>query len=175
MPAAYARGAIAFHWTLAALIMTNAGLALFRETFAAQAVRMISAHKAIGLAILAIAICHSLWRRRHPPPPFLPGIGRWEAVAAKAVHRLMRLLMIAVPMAGWVFTSLTPATRPLDYRGLASVPRLPLATSDTASFAWHEAHELMGFAMVGLFLIHIAAALKHQFFDRVNVIGRMTP
>jgi cytochrome b561 len=170
----YSRGAIAFHWLLALLIMTNAGLALFRETFSAWAVDMIGAHKAIGLIILIVSAAWLGWRRGRAPPP-LAGLRSWELALARAVHRLLLFFMIAVPLAGWIFVSLAPESRPLDWRGPDGVPELPIGISDPASFFWHEAHELMGFAMIGLFLIHIAAVAKHQFADRLNPLGRMLP
>jgi cytochrome b561 len=86
--------------------------------------------------------------------------------------------MIAVPLAGWIFVSLAPDSRPPDFRGLESVPELPFAHDDGAALAWHEAHELMGFAMIGLFLLHIAGALRSQmrhgdFLDRM--VTRSSP
>ena len=33
----------------------------------------------------------------------------------------------------------------------------------------------MGFAMIGLFLLHIAAVAKHQLLDRANILARMLP
>ena len=175
MRATYDRGAIAFHWTIALLVLLNSGLALFRETFAPWAVAMITAHKAVGLAVLLLSLVWLAWRRRAPRPEPPAGLRKWERALAAAVHRLLLLLMVAVPLAGWIFVSLAPDSRPLDWRGGDGVPELPLGISDPAAFAWHEAHELMGFAMIGLVLLHVAAALKHQFVDRNGVIGRIFP
>src|SRR5687768_453928 len=170
MTARYDRGAIAFHWSIALLILLNSGLALFRETFAPWAVGMITAHKAIGLAVLALSLAWLAWRRRAPRPDPPAGLRRWEAALAASVHSLLLALIVAVPLAGWIFVSLAPDSRPLDWRGGDSVPELPLGISDPAAFFWHEVHELMGFAMIGLFLLHIAAALKHQLLDRANIL-----
>lgn len=171
----YTHGAIFFHWAIAALVLLNASLALFRETFGFYALQMISAHKVIGLIILVLSLGRLAWRLTHPPPPFPPSVGRWEARVANGVHRLLYVFMIAVPLAGWIFVSFAPDARPLDYRGLESVPELPLAHDDAASFFWHEVHELMGFALIGLFLLHIAGALKHHFLDRGSLLARMIP
>lgn len=175
MGASYDRGAIALHWAIALLVLVNSALALFRETFAPWAVAMITAHKAIGLAVLLLSLAWIARRRRAPPPGPLPGLRRWEAALARTVHRLLLVLVVAVPLAGWIFVSLAPDSRPLDWRGGDGVPELPLGISDPAAFAWHEAHELMGFAMIGLFLLHIAAALKHQLVDRKAILARMMP
>lgn len=169
------RASIALHWLLALLILVNAGLALFRETFAPWAAAMIGAHKVIGLAILPISLVWVVWRARRPRPAPAPGLRPWEAALAAAVHGLLLLFMIAVPAAGWIFVSLAPAARPLDWRGPETIPELPLGTDDGGAFYWHEAHELMGFAMIGLVLLHIAAVAKHQLLDRNGVLARMLP
>ena len=169
----YSRGAVAFHWSIAFLILVATGLALFRETFGPFGVAMISAHKIVGLLILALSLGRLGWRLAHPPPPFPTEVGRFEAMLAQGVHRLLYALTIAVPLAGWLFTSLAPTSRPLDYRGRETVPELPLAPDDAASYFWHEIHELLGFAMIGLFLLHLAGAARHQYFAGTPLVGRI--
>lgn len=171
----YGVGAMALHWAAALLVLAATGLALFREAFGRQAVAMISAHKVLGLSILLLALARLAWRLGHPPTAFADGIGRREAAIARAVHWLLLLLMIAVPLAGWVFVSLAPESRPLDYRGLATVPELPLGKDGAASFAWHEAHELLGFGLIGLVVLHILAALRHQLSGTGESGERMLP
>lgn len=171
----YDRVAIAFHWALASLVLLNAGLALFRETFDSVAIEMISAHKAIGLAILALSVAWLGWRTTRPSSAPARPVASWEAHLARTVHRLLHALMIGVPAAGWIFTSLAPDRRPLDWRGGETVPKLPLVTDDAAAFFWHETHELMGFAMIGLVLLHICAAVWHQFGRRDNLLAEMIP
>jgi cytochrome b561 len=86
----------------------------------------------------------------------------------------MYVLAVFVPAAGWIFVSLAPEERPLDYRGLHSIPELPLAANDSASFAWHEIHEILGFMFVGLFLLHFAGLLRHHMLGH-RVAERMLP
>lgn len=174
-PARYDRTAIAFHWAIALLILANSGLALFRETFAPWAVEMIGAHKLIGLAVMLLSLAWIVRRLGRESPAPAPGLRRWEERLAAVVHRLLLFLMVAVPAAGWIFVSLAPAARPLDWRGPDTIPELPLGVDDGWAFVWHEAHELMGFAMIGLFLLHIAAVAKHQLLDRNRILTRMLP
>lgn len=171
--AGYTRVAKALHWTIALLLLVATGLALFRETFGAQAVWMISAHKVAGLAVLGLALVRVAWRLTHRPPRLPDEVRRFEARVARAVHWALYVLMIAVPVAGWVFTSLAPPGRPLDYRGRETVPALPLGRGDAASFAWHEAHELLGFALIGLIALHVLAVLRHRLFGVRPLLDRM--
>ena len=172
-PSRYSAGAIAFHWAIALLILAATGLALFRETFGPYAVAMISLHKILGLLILILSLGRLAWRLSHPPPPFPPVVAPFEQLVANTVHRLLYVLMIAVPLAGWLFVSLAPDSRPLDYRGRESIPELPITADDQSSYFWHEVHELLGFAMIGLLLLHVAGVAQHQFLRRTNLFYRM--
>jgi cytochrome b561 len=171
----YSATARAFHWAIAGLVMLATGLALFRETFGPWDVWMISVHKVVGLAILLVAVTRLAWRLRHQQPLKHPELGRREAKLASGVHWLMYFLAVIVPAAGWIFVSLAPEERPLDYRGLHSIPELPLAANDSASFAWHEIHEILGFMFVGLFLLHFAGLLRHHMLGHRGVAERMLP
>jgi len=164
---------MAFHWMIALLLLVTTGLALFREAFGAQAVWMISAHKITGLAILAAAVGRLGWRLAHRPPPFPSTVGRREARVANTVHALLYFLAIFVPVAGWIFVSMAPEGRPLDYRGPDNIPELPLPVDDRASFAWHEVHEILGFAVIGLMLLHVAGVLRHEVLGEGAIADRM--
>lgn len=161
------------HWSVATLVLVTAGLALFREAFASLSIAMISLHKQIGLAILALMLVRLAWRLTHRPPPHETGVPRWEARLADTAHRLLYVLLIGVPATGWLFVSFAPVTRPLDYRGDANIPRLPLAIDDRLSFGLHEAHELMGFALIGLFLFHISGVVRRQWLLHDPILDRM--
>jgi cytochrome b561 len=169
----YDRAARTLHWLIAILFLAATGLALFRETFARHAVAMISLHKLAGLTILLLVAARIALRLRRPAPPPVAG-RRWERRLARSVHLLMYALLLLVPLAGWVFVSYAPESRPLDYRGGASVPELPLRPDDDSSFAWHEVHEIAGFALIFLFALHLAAVARHQLRPGDAVLPRMT-
>ena len=171
--AAYGRAALLFHWAIALLVLAASGLALFREAFERYAVAMISAHKVVGGSILVLALARLVWRLTHKPTPLAVEIGPREAAAARAVHYLLYALTILVPLAGWLFVSLAPDSRPLDYRGARIIWENPLAPDDEASQAWHEVHELLGFALIGLVGIHISAALRHVVAGKAAFAARM--
>lgn len=130
---------------------------------------MITAHKASGLLVLAAVLARlslPLGRNR-------PTVGeRWQRRLAGGVHRLILALLVLVPSAGWIFVSLAPQDRPLDYRG-SDLVELPLPPDDAASFAWHEAHELAGFALLGLFALHFTGFAFHQLRPGESVLGPM--
>ena len=63
--------------------------------------------------------------------------------------------------------------RPFSWFFLFDIPLLP-ATPALAGAA-HEAHELLGWTMAALVLLHVAGALRHHFFLHDRVLARMLP
>jgi cytochrome b561 len=48
-----------------------------------------------------------------------------------------------------------------------------MAKDEATAGALHEVHELFAGLMLLLFVLHVAAALKHQFIDRDGTMRRM--
>lgn len=168
----YSRGAIAFHWVIAALVLFNLWLGLFGESLPRDWGAM-PVHKSVGITILVLSIARLGWRLTHRPPHFPDRTPGWEKALAKSVHWLFYALMIVLPLTGWLMSSSPDKPRPFSWFYLFDVPLLP-ATPALAGFA-HEAHELLGFTMAALVSLHIAAALRHHFLLRDRVLVRILP
>ena len=78
-----------------------------------------------------------------------------------------------MPLTGWIFSSNPEKLRPFSWFGLADIPLLPVS-SDFAAAA-KESHELLGWTMAALVILHVAAALRHHFLLRDTVLARMLP
>lgn len=172
----YSRGAIAFHWTIGSLIIVNLFLGLFRESFgdAATAV-MMGLHKPIGITVLFLSVGRLAWRLTHRPPPLPATVKPWEKGLAHAVHWTLYALMIGLPLTGWLLVSAGSRKYPVDFFGLFRVPYLGVAQDKIASHTYADRHELLGYVMLALVALHIAAALKHHLFDRDDTVVRMAP
>ena len=168
----YSRGAIAFHWVIAVLVLFNLFVGLFHESLL-EGVRVMPAHKATGIAILGLTLGRMVWRLAHKPPHLPDAMPGWEKAIAKAVHFILYALLLILPLTGWLLSSNPERPRPIDWFGLFQIPVLP-ATPGIAGTA-HEAHELLGYLMAALVVIHIAAALRHHFVLRDRVLARMAP
>ena len=129
-------------------------------------------HKALGITVLALTIVRILWRLGHKPPPLPASTPAWQKLLSRIVHFLFYALLILLPLSGWVWMS--AADRPIDFFGLATIPTI-VAPNEGLADVMHDRHEVLGLAMLGLAVVHIVAALKHQFFDRNGLIGRMNP
>ncbi len=160
----YSLGAIILHWAIALLIVGNViGALVAQELPKAEAQAIMNLHKATGLLVLTLTVMRILWRLTHRPPPFPPEMKGWEVKLAKAVHALLYVLMIAIPLTGWLFVSAATGGKPIDFYGLFGWPGVPLAQSRDTAELISELHGIFAFALVGLWLLHVAGALKHMF------------
>lgn len=188
----YTAVAIVLHWAIAAAILSNLligwRMKVAIDEFATQA-RAIAAfqlHKSIGLTVLLLTVLRLLWRFTHKPPPLPAGMARWERFAAKATHWAFYILMVLVPLSGWTYVSSQwadgkPLNVPTLWFGLFQVPHLfdAHAMTDAArasvSHRNAAAHYYLAWSTAGLFVLHVAAALKHHFRNRDRVLSQMLP
>lgn len=170
----YTRGAIAFHWLIAALVAVNLLLGFLNDDLgrAARAWLMFF-HKATGITILALSVARLGWRLGHRPPAFDAVLAGWERALARLVHALFYVLLIGLPLSGWLLSS--SSGRATDWFGLIDIPPLPVSRSDDAHDALEDAHEWIAKGMIGLILLHVAGALKHHLQGHRHLIGRMAP
>ena len=170
----YSRGAIWFHWIIAALVVANLLIGFFHEDFdKAARTWMMFFHKSFGLTVLALSLGRLIWRLRHRPPAFDPVLRAWERSLARATQWLFYALMIAIPLTGWLLVS--SAGRATSYFGLFEIGALPVAQGDAAKDGWESVHKNLGIAMITLIALHVAGALKHHFEGHKHLIGRMAP
>ena len=179
----YTQVAIILHWLIALAIIVNIFLAFYSEPFfetkdkadEAFGFLLMGWHKAAGITVIFLSFARLGWRMINPPAPLPAGMQGWEVALSKITHALFYLLMILVPLAGWIMVSAHPANHPLDWFGLFPLPQLPIADDKAIARQWAEVHEITAFLMIGLIVLHVAAALKHHFINRDDVLTRMAP
>lgn len=172
----YSTGAIAFHWIIALLIAFNYVAAWMAEDLPKeQAGALMGNHKAVGITILLLTVLRILWRITHRPPAFLTSLQPWEAMLARVTHALFYVLMIGIPLAGWLMHSAYSGGAPVNAFGVFSYPGLPLAADKAGAHTAGEVHEILATAMLVLAGLHVLGALKHQFLDRDGSLARMLP
>ena len=163
-----------FHWLIAIAVIVNWRLAEAAEHAEMPAKAEIFAnHKALGITILALTIGRLAWRWTHPMPPLPSDLAKWEALLARSVHIVFYVLLIGLPLGGWLANSF--GGRDIDFFGLFTIPPLPIGENDGLARAIYGAHTLGGSIFIYLIGLHILGALKHTFFDRNGGIFRMLP
>lgn len=185
MPAVhrYTRVAVVLHWLIAALIVVNVGLGLSADVLPDDWVRpVIDTHKSIGITVLGLVVLRLLWRVVHPPPPWPATLARWERLGAHLAHVALYVLMLALPLSGWLHDSAwkDAATHPMSLFGLVPWPRIAAvqhiepAARDRLHDVFGAWHVAFGYVLYGLLALHIAGALKHQWLDREPELQRMS-
>ena len=168
-------GAVAqlFHWVIVVLIITQFVLAKRADGLSPVAkIGVLATHKSVGITILALAVLRLAWRLFNPVPPAPGGTPRWQARAAHASHFLLYALLFITPVLGWLMSSARSFS--VSYFGLFTLPDL-IEPNRPAYERLHDVHEFMAYTLATLAVIHIAAALKHHFVDRDDVLRRMLP
>jgi cytochrome b561 len=170
-PAAYSRTAVVLHWLIALFIACGFPLGVYMVDLHASPtkVRLFAYHKWIGMTVLALVLIRSIWRLTHTPPPHLP-MPRWQRLSAHSTHYLLYLLLIVTPLCGWLYTSATGY--PVVYLKLWQIPDLVHKNKELADVLG-EVHGDLAWALLGLVVLHSAAALKHHFVDHDSTLRRM--
>jgi cytochrome b561 len=173
-PPRYSRVAILLHWTAAVLIVAAAGLGLTMTDLplSPSKLRYYAWHKWIGITIFLVAAARLAWRAAVPPPP-LPGtMPRMQVRAARTVHALLYALMFAIPVSGWVYSSATGVS--VSYLNLVPLPNL-VPKDKALAGALLAVHQTLNVVLAAAVLLHVAAAIKHQWIDRDGLLSRMLP
>jgi cytochrome b561 len=180
----YTAGAILLHWLIAAMLITNIGIAWYFNTLhGAAKVAPVQLHKSIGITILILSLIRLGWRLAFPPPPTPPWFGGWQKALAESVHVLFYVVMIGMPLSGWIFSSASPLIRvfPITLYGVIPWPAIgPLTTlphdqMKAVHGVFLTVHETLAKGAYLLIVLHVSGVLKHQFFDRDGMPGRMIP
>jgi len=167
----YTRTAVALHWAVAGLILAGLfmGWTMTSMEITPQRLQVYNYHKWIGVTVLALALVRLAWRTTHAAPA-LPTMPRWQRVAARSGHGLLYVLMLAVPIAGWIYSN--ASGYPVVYLGKLPLPNLVERDRELAA-AWVQVHGNLAMILAVLVGLHVLAALQHQFITRDNTLRRM--
>jgi cytochrome b561 len=171
--ARYTRTAVALHWLLAFAILASLAVGTIMADMALSPTRLklINWHKWAGIAILLLSAARLAWRLTHRPPPLPSTLAPWQARLAALTHGALYVLFFAVPLAGWAYSS--AAGFPVVWFGLVPLPDLAPVDRELADVL-KATHELLAWLLSALVLLHVAAALKHQWVDRDGLLARMS-
>lgn len=174
MPTRYSTGAIILHWAIAIAVIVTWRIAESAEDVTRAQEKVIMAnHMALGMIILALTIVRLLWRLTHTQPAFPSDLARLEAVLARIVHFTFYLLLLGLPLMGWIGNSMEGG--PIDLFGLFTIPALPVPADRRLGHEILEVHGTLGSAMIYLIGLHVLGALKHHFVDKNGELYRMLP
>jgi cytochrome b561 len=165
---------ITLHWLMLLLIVAVYASIELRELYPrGSAIRegLKTLHYTLGLAIFLLVWLRLYARLTSPSPAIVPHPPRWQLVIAHAMELAIYIMMIAMPLLGWL--SLNAGGDPVSLFGLP-LPQLIGANEQLAGQLeeWHESIGTAGYALIG---VHTLAALSHHYIQRDNTLRRMLP
>ncbi|MHB1084823.1 MAG: cytochrome b [Thiobacillus sp.] len=168
----YSTPAIVLHWLVALLIFVAFPLGVYMHELplSPDKLQLYSYHKWIGITILMLASLRVMWRVMHIPPPLLDDMARWQRIASRVVHGLLYVLVLAIPVSGWLMSSAKGFQT--VWFGVLPLPDL-IGKDKALGDLLTEVHETLNFTLLALVILHVGAALKHHFFERQPFLQRM--
>lgn len=169
----YNRVAISLHWITAGAVLLNLvlGLSMVQMPISARKLNFFLWHKSTGTTIFLLTSLRLAWRALHPHPPPVP-MPAWQQRAASISHASLYLLLLVVPLSGWLYSSATGVQ--VLYLGLVPLPNL-VPKDKALADALRLVHVGCNALMFTVIAVHVAAALKHHFVDRDGALARMLP
>ena len=170
----YTRLSIFFHWLIAILIVAAFALGSVMTDMKISPTKLqyYSWHKWLGVTILGLVALRLLTRLFSGAPAHLDRWKKWEKQVASGTHALLYLLMFAVPLSGYFYTS--AAGFPVVYLGLFELPTI-IGPNPELKPLLKELHEMLTTVILVVVGLHVAAALKHHFIDKDGTMQRMLP
>lgn len=190
----YTKTAIILHWLIALLIIAMLALGFWMHELPKDAPKTaafdlfnlgiytmtlpepvsvrtfyFNLHKSIGVTLLVIILFRVFWRLMHVAPAFPDTMKAWEKKLADAGHKALYVLMLVMPLSGFVMSIYSkwgimwfgmPLVKGLDNSGLREI--------------FTEVHEITAWLLIIIIVLHVAAAIKHKVVDRDDVMKRMS-
>ncbi len=170
----YTTLAVGLHWIIVLLLVVQYAIGwtmpgIHRDT---QPETLINLHLSFGALILVLLLLRLVWRITHPVPPPPAGLPGWQNTASSAIHWLLYLLLILVPLLGWMNTS----ARGWSITLFQTIPLFGLVEKGSPlGRSAGDVHVVLSYALLAVAGLHILAALYHRFVLRDEVLSRMLP
>ena len=158
------------HWLMAAIILTLIGVGMYMAELPTDtaeqkqyAFQFFAMHKSFGVVILGLIILRLIWIRISPAPALPAVFAPKERILVKALQGLLYLLMIILPVSGYLMSN--AGGHPINFFGMGVLPAIVGESKSLGHFA-HEMHEIMGTVLLVVIALHVAGAIKHRLKDK---------
>ena len=173
LPLQYDRMLVLLHWVLAIGLFYQLGLGLWMEDIPKDPpgvrAEWFNLHKSIGICLGFLVLWRLGWRVTHsvPAPPM--GNTDFQNKLSQWAHRALYVCMVVLPVSGFMGSSFSPY--PVKFFGLP-LPKL-WEPSPEGKELFSEIHEVSAFVMMIIIILHISAAVWHQWVKRDGLLSRM--
>lgn len=164
---------IFLHWLMAAVVLGLFALGWYMVdlTYYDSLYNTLPAiHKSVGMLVALVFLFRIVWLRVSPAPEPLQGSSRFEIIASRLMHAILYILIALIILSGYLIS--TADGSGIDVFNVFAVPATITGIPQQEDIAG-LIHEYLAYILIGLVLVHAAAALKHHFVDRDNSLRRM--
>lgn len=174
MTARYTATAKALHWAMAVLIFGLLALGFYMHDLplSPEKLQLYSWHKWAGVTAFLLVLVRLAWRAAHRPPPLPATMPGPLQLAAHAGHFLLYVLMLAIPLSGWLMSSAKGFQT--VWFGVLPIPDLLAKDKDLGDLL-QQVHMALNLVFAIIIAGHTGAALKHHFIDKDDILTRMLP
>ena len=170
----YTATAKTLHWVIAVLIIGLLGLGFYMQDLplSPTKLKLYSWHKWAGVTTFLLVMVRIAWRGAHPPPALPAQMPKLQQFAAHAGHLALYVLMVAIPLSGWLMSSAKGFQT--VWFGVLPIPDL-IGRDKALGELLGSVHANLNALLVLILVAHIGAALKHHFIERDDILRRMLP
>lgn len=162
------------HWLVAGMVVLQFVLARMAEAAGEDGSRfrefvLLANHKSVGITVLALVILRLGWRLYQAPPPPV-AMPDWQRAAAAISHWGFYVLLIAMPLSGWLMSSASNIS--VSWFNLFALPDF-VQPDEASAERFAGVHETLAKVLFAFALVHVAAAIKHAVIDKDGALRRI--
>lgn len=160
-----------FHWVVFLLVAALLLVGYFMGDISDKAtkIQVVNVHKLVGLSVLILMLLRMTWSMTNRKPSLPFGTPQWQKRIERIVHYLLYLLIIAMPLSGWVMSCAAGHVPQLG----SWVFSLPVPKNEALSDFSFQVHSWLAIAIIALVSLHILAAFYHFLIKKDDIFQRM--
>lgn len=160
-----------FHWIMSIMVILMLIAGFLMDDYIEPPLKwqIFGLHEATGVLILTLVILRLLWRFYNTTVLLPADLPNWQKKVATININLLYLLMILMPISGFLMTILS--NHHIDFYGLFTIQSF----AQDLQFAkiCKKIHQKAALLFTALIILHILAAFYHHFIRKDNVLKRM--
>ena len=172
MTSTYTPVAKGLHWLMAVMILGLLALGIYMHDLplSPQKLELYAWHKWMGVTVFLLVWLRLAWRVTHRPPALPKTLSPLMRVAAHAGHAVLYVLMVVIPLSGWLMSSAKGFQT--VWFGVLPIPDLVGRDKALGDFL-QQVHEVLNAVLMLTLAGHVAAALWHHFVVKDDTLRRM--
>lgn len=144
------------------------------EISKADQYKLFQIHKGAGVLLLLSIVLRILVRLLTRQPKLPSALTETDKKLAKSGHLALYVVMLVMPVSGWLMVSASPFGLPTIVFDWFQWPHIPgvQRNKEIESFA-RDTHWYTALFFMSLIVIHIVAVFKHRIKENIQLLPRM--